>query len=117
MTIEQLEYIEKYIKQVNLGQIPKYKEQMQLIFNNMNNELVEFKVPNKYKEIYNELLKKVAYLGEAFIEDCVANCKCENKNVIVCWIVFQAAIVSYNMELDKRADFFIKFVKEQLKLS
>lgn len=78
---------------------------------------IYLEVPHKYKCVYEHLLAKMASLGMDLLNDCAASCKGDNKQLILCWNMFQSACASYVMGDTAKADFLINYINCQFKFS
>lgn len=76
-------------------------------------------VPKEFYNVYKQILIKLADCGINIIKDCTASCKCTNKQVYLCWNIFQSACAIYqsgNAEDIKKAIFMIDYIKAQLNI-
>ena len=73
-------------------------------------------IPAKYVCTYHKLLVMLADVGIEMLNDCTANCKGNNKNIITCWNMFQTACAAYQINKTKEADTIIKYIDAQIKL-
>lgn len=80
-------------------------------------ELVYLTIPAKYVCTYHKLLVLMANFGEDIINDCSVSCKGNGKYLISCWNMFQAACSAYQLGRIENADFFIKYIEEQISLT
>lgn len=90
-----------------------------IIENNVSEEIEDIlylKIPKEYNCVYKLLLIKLSQLGVDILSDCTAICGGQNKYIITCWNMFQAAIAAYELEEYKKADLLINYIKAQLKL-
>ena len=110
-----IDYTESYINKIRLGFIPTKEETKTLIFKYMLDDEVMI-VPDKYKDLYNQISSKMKDLGEEIIRDCTASCKCKNTPLINCWFMFQSLVAAYTLKMEKQEKMFEKFIIEQLKL-
>lgn len=79
-------------------------------------EYVYLTIPKEYVGIYHKLLVALSDYGEDIIKDCNCLNKCNNKELINCWNLFQSAIACYTLNEKPKAEFFIKYIDKQLKL-
>lgn len=79
------------------------------------NEQIYLTIPVEYKEIYNKILILLSNLGEEILRDCsnLNNCS-KTKDVIECWIMFQSAIASRELNDNKKEEVFIKYIKTKI---
>lgn len=81
-----------------------------------NPNFVYMVIPAKYVCTYHKLLVMLADVGIEMLNDCTANCKGNNKNIITCWNMFQTACAAYQINKTKEADTIIKYINAQIKL-
>ena len=81
-----------------------------------NPDFVYMVIPAKYVCTYHKLLVMLADVGIEMLNDCTANCKGNNKNIITCWNMFQTACAAYQINKTKEADTIIKYINAQIKL-
>lgn len=81
-----------------------------------NPDFVYMVIPAKYVCTYHKLLVMLADVGIEMLNDCTANCKRNNKNIITCWNMFQTACAAYQINKTKEADTIIKYINAQIKL-
>lgn len=81
-----------------------------------NPDFVYMVIPAKYVCTYHKLLVMLADVGIEMLNDCTANCKGNNKNIITCWNMFQTACAAYQINKTKEADTIIKYIDAQIKL-
>ncbi len=81
-----------------------------------NPDFVYMVIPAKYICTYHKLLVMLADVGIEMLNDCTANCKGNNKNIITCWNMFQTACAAYQINKTKEADTIIKYINAQIKL-
>ena len=79
-------------------------------------QYVYMTVPSKYVCVYHKLLVLMAQYGLDMLNDCSATCKGNNKNIIICWNMFQTACAAYQINKTKEADTIIKYIDAQIKL-
>ena len=73
-------------------------------------------VPIKYKCVYTSLLVKMSEAGISILADCSSCCSGNNRQLINCWIIFQAACAAYDLSETKKADLYINYIIAQLGL-
>lgn len=71
-------------------------------------------VPSAYECVYRKLLIKMSDLGIDIIKDCNTTCKGNNKEVINCWNMFNAACCAYNIGRAKEANFMMNYINTSL---
>lgn len=81
-----------------------------------NPDFVYMIIPAKYVCTYHKLLVMLADVGIEMLNDCTANCKRNNKNIITCWNMFQTACAACQINKTKEADIIIKYINAQIKL-
>lgn len=79
-------------------------------------DILYLKIPKEYNCVYKLLLIKLSQLGVDILSDCTAICGGQNKYIITCWNMFQAACASYELGYTKKAKLLINYIKAQLKL-
>lgn len=79
-------------------------------------EYVYLTIPSNYVCIYHKLVMMMSELGKDIIDDCTYTCKNKGKNIVNCWNLFQSAVAAYNIGKIKEADFYIKYIDQQLEL-
>lgn len=91
----------------------------------MENDVIYIKIPYKWSCIYQKILIAFADLGIDMLKDCNASCTSNNKSIINCFNMFNAAIAAYelresdNWETDKmlkQANTIIKYIEAQLNI-
>lgn len=96
-----------------------YTEDNQLTKDNLQEITVEqvyLTIPADYVCVYHKLLTYMADFGKVIVDDCTASCKGRGKNILNCWNLFQSAIACHAIGRDEESDFFIEYIKGQLKL-
>lgn len=83
--------------------------------NIINDNYIYLSVPAVYKCVYEDILAKLADYGTDLVKDCSANCKNTNKQIMVCWNMFQAACAAYTIGNFKQATLLINYIIAQLK--
>lgn len=82
----------------------------------MEQDFIYMIIPEDYKYIYDFLLVKLSNLGIDLLNDCSASCKGDNKYIISCWNMFQAACAAYNLEEYAKATLLFNYIKGQLNI-
>ena len=82
-----------------------------------NVEFVYLMIPSEWTCLYHRLLVYLADLGIDIVKDCSASCNNKNQNIIFCWNLFQSAVAARQLGNNQQADFFIKYITEQLNLT
>lgn len=78
------------------------------------NTFIYLKVPINWKQVYDELLIKMASIGEDLLKECNASCNGENKEYIACWNMFQAACAAFELGQYNKANTLIKYIMAKL---
>ena len=73
-------------------------------------------VPSQFVCVYHKLLVMLSQFGIDMLNDCSATCKGNNKNVITCWNMFQAACAAYQLGETTKANLLINYIKGQLNI-
>lgn len=81
-----------------------------------NLEYVYLTIPKDFICIYHRLLHYLNDFGIELVEDCKAGCDAKHRKLLDCWSMFQAACASHSIGDDMNANFFIKYITEQLDL-
>ena len=85
-----------------------------------NESYIYMNIPNKFYNVYIELLSKLANCGVNIIKDCTADCNCKNKQIYKCWNLFQSACAAYQFgdaENIKKSILIIDYIKAQLNIT
>lgn len=80
----------------------------------INPEYIYLTIPNKYVCVYHKLLILMADFGKGIVDDCSANCKHINRNLISLWNIFQSALACNSLERYEEADFLINHIGKQI---
>lgn len=88
---------------------------MEIKYEEINPEYVYLTIPADWVCIYHKLLVCMSDLGKDILDDCDSGCKGTNKIIINCWNIFQSAIACRELGETEKAEFFINFIKKQLK--
>ena len=73
-------------------------------------------IPAEYVCVYHKLLVMLTQFGIDMLDDCSATCKGNNKNVVTCWNMFQAACAAYQLGETSKANVLINYIKGQLNI-
>jgi len=73
-------------------------------------------IPAEYVCVYHKLLVMLTQFGIDMLDDCSATCKGNNKNVVTCWNMFQAACAAYQLDETSKANVLINYIKGQLNI-
>lgn len=82
----------------------------------INPEYVYMTIPAEYICTYHKILVLLADYGLDMLNDCQAGCTNQNKSIINCFNMFNAAIAARKLGLTKQAETIIKYVNGQLNL-
>lgn len=82
----------------------------------INPEYIYMTIPAEYVCIYHKILILMAEYGLDMLNDCQAGCTNQNKSIINCFNMFNAAVAARKLGQDKVAETIIKYVNSQLKL-
>ena len=77
-------------------------------------EYLYLTIPAEYVCTYHKLLVYLADFGKALLDDCSADCKNDNRNIIECWNLFQSAVVCRTIGQDKQANLFIDYINKRI---
>lgn len=86
------------------------------IYNTYFGKNILMVIPDEYKNTYDVLLKKLANYGKDLLDDCSSTCKSANKQLTICWNMFQAACAAYQIGDTKKADLLIKYINTCMKV-
>ena len=67
-------------------------------------------VPTEYYKVYKLLLIAMSNYGVDLVRDCTATCNGDNKHILNCWNMFQAACAAYALNENKKASFLINYI-------
>lgn len=82
----------------------------------INPEYIYMTIPAEYVCIYHKILILMAEYGLNMLNDCQAGCTNQNKSIINCFNMFNAAIAARKLGLTKQAETIMKYVNGQLNL-
>lgn len=82
----------------------------------INPEYIYMTIPAEYVCIYHKILILMSEYGLDMLNDCQAGCTNQNKSIINCFNMFNAAVAARKLGQDKVAETIIKYVNSQLKL-
>lgn len=92
------------------------KSDYELQYEEIQPNYVFLTIPAEWVCVYHKLLVYMSDFGIDIIKDCSAICNSKNKNIVTCWNLFQSALAARELGKGKEAEFFIKYIKEQLEL-
>lgn len=82
----------KYIKsQLNIG-----CDDTLVFENSFKDEWIYIETSDAFSCIFEKLMNKLAVWGQGLLDDCTSSCK--NKNILIAWNMFQAAVIAYDNE-------------------
>lgn len=79
-------------------------------------EYIYMTIPADYVCTYNKILILLSEYGVNMLNDCKAGCTNQNKSIINCFNMFNAAVAARKLGKFKEAETIIKYVNEQLKI-
>ena len=82
----------------------------------INPEYVYMTIPAEYICTYHKILVLLADYGLDMLNDCQAGCTNQNKSIINCFNMFNAAVAARKLGLTKQAETIMKYVNGQLNL-
>lgn len=82
----------------------------------INPEYIYMTIPADYVCTYHKILILLSEYGVDMLNDCQAGCTNQNKSIINCFNMFNAALAARKLGQDKVAETIIKYVNGQLKL-
>lgn len=77
-------------------------------------EYVYLTIPAEYVCVYHRLLVMMADYGVELLNDCKADCKDRNVDIIKCFNMFNSAIAARQLKQDKLAETLIKYIKTRI---
>ena len=81
----------------------------------INPEYIYMTIPADYVCTYHKILILLSEYGVDMLNDCQAGCTNQNKSIINCFNMFNAALAARKLGQDKVAETIIKYVNGQLK--
>ena len=82
----------------------------------INPEYVYMTIPAEYICTYHKILVLLAQYGVDMLNDCQAGCTNNNKSIINCFNMFNAAVAARKLGLTKQAETIMKYINGQLNL-
>lgn len=82
----------------------------------INPEYIYMTIPAEYICTYHKILVLLADYGLDMLNDCQAGCTSQNKSIINCFNMFNAAVAARKLGLTKQAETIMKYVNGQLNL-
>lgn len=82
----------------------------------INPEYIYMTIPADYICTYHKILILLSEYGVNMLNDCQAGCTNQNKSIINCFNMFNAAVAARKLGQDKVAETIIKYVNGQLNI-
>lgn len=82
----------------------------------INPEYIYMTIPAEYVCTYHKILILMAEYGLDMLNDCQAGCTNQNKSIINCFNMFNAAVAARKLGQTKVAETIIKYVNAQLNI-
>lgn len=82
----------------------------------INPEYIYMTIPADYVCTYHKILILLSEYGVDMLNDCQAGCSNQNKSIINCFNMFNAAIAARKLGQDKTAETIMKYVNGQLNI-
>ena len=82
----------------------------------INPEYIYMTIPADYVCIYHKILILLSEYGVDMLNDCQAGCSNQNKSIINCFNMFNAAVAARKLGQDKTAETIMKYVNGQLNI-
>lgn len=82
----------------------------------INPEYIYMTIPADYICTYHKILILLSEYGVDMLNDCQAGCSNQNKSIINCFNMFNAAVAARKLGQDKTAETIIKYVNGQLNI-
>lgn len=82
----------------------------------INPEYIYMTIPADYVCTYHKILILLAEYGVDMLNDCQAGCSNQNKSIINCFNMFNAAVAARKLGQDKTAETIMKYVNGQLNI-
>lgn len=71
-------------------------------------------IPKEYLLIYHKILILLADYGEDMLKDCKAACKDRNKDIVECYMLFNAAVAAKKLRKTTEANTLITYLEATL---
>lgn len=82
----------------------------------INPEYIYMTIPADYVCTYHKILILLSEYGVDMLNDCQAGCSNQNKSIINCFNMFNAAIAARKLGQDKTAETIMKYINGQLNI-
>ena len=82
----------------------------------INPEYIYMTIPADYVFTYHKILILLSEYGVDMLNDCQAGCSNQNKSIINCFNMFNAAVAARKLGQDKTAETIMKYVNGQLNI-
>ena len=82
----------------------------------INPEYIYMTIPADYICTYHKILILLSEYGVDMLNDCQAGCSNQNKSIINCFNMFNAAVAARKLGQDKTAETIMKYVNGQLNI-
>lgn len=82
----------------------------------INPEYIYMTIPADYVCTYHKILILLSEYGVDMLKDCQAGCNNQNKSIINCFNMFNAAVAARKLGQDKTAETIMKYVNGQLNI-
>lgn len=82
----------------------------------INPEYIYMTIPADYVCTYHKILILLSEYGVNMLNDCQAGCSNQNKSIINCFNMFNAAVAARKLGQDKTAETIMKYVNGQLNI-
>lgn len=80
----------------------------------INPEYIYMTIPADYVCTYHKILILLSEYGVDMLNDCQAGCSNQNKSIINCFNMFNAAVAARKLGQDKTAETIMKYINGQL---
>lgn len=82
----------------------------------INPEYIYMTIPADYVCTYHKILILLSEYGVDMLNDCQAGCSNQNKSIINCFNMFNAAVAARKLGQDKTAETIMKYINGQLNI-
>lgn len=79
-------------------------------------DMIYLIIPKEWIKTYHSLLYMLASVGKQIIDDCSYTCQGSGRNIFTCWNLFQSALAAKALGDSRKAQFFIDYIDNELKL-
>lgn len=105
------ESFEKLIKNLERVYVRHTQDSIEI-----NPEYIYMTIPADYICTYHKILILLSEYGVDMLNDCQAGCSNQNKSIINCFNMFNAAVAARKLGQDKTAETIMKYVNGQLNI-